>query len=424
MKFLNIVIDILRAKEDLADLIQKRNIEGINRFYRAYKYKKNFIKNAEQLSSDNLHRAIEEQDLDVVKCVIDNGFNVNIRTDSFSFLHTAINNFSKENDDSLKIVELILDNGFDITKRDSNSHTALHKSIYQRDIAVTQLILEKHPNIINDTETVKNSYLYGAIKTKHLPTIKEIIKAKPLSEYNFDEYDSDPLSFAIRTQNREIIDFLIDGHPELIKEKGTKSYASIYVASFYGDEITFNKILEKEPELIHPSGENKKGLTPLLRALQSNKTNIVNIIIEKDPSLLYEAIGSEKIQPIEFAAKINKEEGFENLIEKIKKYPQQDTSCSKLGENKVFHTQVLPSAGHTEHIQTAVFDFKDATKACYIESATNDVDSGIKKGDLITEFNETSLTQIRQPEITKVAIQAIRLGVEIPKLREILTMGK
>ncbi len=419
MKLLKKTLDLLLVKDDLALLIQKKNLKGINRFFRVYGHRKDLIQAAEYLSFNNLHKAIEKQELDVIKCVIDNGFDVNITTpiNSVTLLDNAIHNFNKKSANSLKIIKHILDNDFDITKRDLKGHTALHKSIQQKATAVIQLILEKHPNIINDTETVKNSYLDEIIETKHLPTIKEIIKAKPLNEYNFDKYNCSPLYSAISTRNREIIDFLIDEEPEIIKAIGTNGYSSIHIASFCGDEITFNKLLKRHPELINLP--NKKEQTPLFLALSYNNNNIVNTIIEKDPALLYKEIGSEKIQPIEIAAKINKEESFKNLMEKIKKYPppapkDKNITWKKGERNQVICERVLPCKTLT---RKDIFSFKNKINMFTVEG--ND-----QKGDVKKVFNGKSLSVSKQKTITEAFLQAVKLEIEVPNPQKILTMGK
>ncbi|MDD9331074.1 MAG: ankyrin repeat domain-containing protein [Wolbachia sp.] len=72
-----------------------------------------------------------------VKQLVKNGLDINTTKDGKTILDIAI-----EKKLSSQVVELLINNGSEISTIDSNGHTALHRSVQNKNIKVVKLLLE------------------------------------------------------------------------------------------------------------------------------------------------------------------------------------------------------------------------------------------------------------------------------------------
>ena len=102
-----------------------------------------------------LHKAVVEGNLELVKKLISNGYDVNEKDSNlFTPLHYAAQNFSS-NILCLEIAKFLLNSGIKIESKDSYGNTALFRAVanFRGDPAMIKLLLEKGADKFN-----KNNY--------------------------------------------------------------------------------------------------------------------------------------------------------------------------------------------------------------------------------------------------------------------------
>lgn len=108
-----------------------------------------------QNKGNELHRAVIDGNLELVKTLISKGYDVNEKDEySFTPLHYAAQNFST-NIVCLDIAKFLLNSGIKIETKDSYGNTALFRAVanFRRDPAMIHLLLENGADKFN-----KNDY--------------------------------------------------------------------------------------------------------------------------------------------------------------------------------------------------------------------------------------------------------------------------
>ena len=127
--------------------------------------------NIQAILDDNiLHIAVENNNLEITKMLIENKININITDKYFNTpLHISTKN------DNIEISKLLLDNGARQNIPNFKSYYPLHYAIENNNINMINLLLDKHADI-NCIDLLGNSPLHISVKLNNINLIKHLIE--------------------------------------------------------------------------------------------------------------------------------------------------------------------------------------------------------------------------------------------------------
>ena len=146
-------------------------------------------------ASTPLHYACREGNFEVVKLLIENGANVNIKNDYSTIypIFDAICSMSNKKS-YLSIVQLLIENGADVKKIDSFGNTLLYHAIEQENIILIELLIQLGCDINHVSRHDKDSVLHYAYFQKNKKIISLLIEHGANIEH-LNIYNKTPKSY-------------------------------------------------------------------------------------------------------------------------------------------------------------------------------------------------------------------------------------
>ncbi len=198
--------------------------------------------------------------------------------DSESALHAA----SQRGD--LRIAQLLLKQGADIhAKSYEAGWTPLHQAACSGHIEIAQLFLshgadvnEKSKPILQDVYDAQETALHVAARAGHLPMVQFLVEHDANVNAQCRETDAcTPLHDAVRSGNIHIVAYLID-HGATAKDIPGAEPLLITACEHESNDML--ELLVRHGYDINEQG--KDGLTPLMMAIQNNRTEQVRYLLE------------------------------------------------------------------------------------------------------------------------------------------------
>ncbi|MCK9544929.1 MAG: ankyrin repeat domain-containing protein [Novosphingobium sp.] len=236
-------------------------------------YSKNKSPNCKEMSLVFL-QAIELGDIDIIELLIENNFG-DIRCNSYSFLYKAIEN------NNIHIVKLLIDNGANINKKGYDNKEFIIHATELGHKEIVELLIKLNVDI-NAKDHLGDTALMIAARYNNTDIVKLLLdaKANPVLKNDHSNFSSKKLDYsalALAKQykaNSKIIKMLKDAsHNKLYKDQ-TKLMKAIAKGK--------NKIIEK---IINNHGadiinaEDKHKMTPLTLAIQCANKDIIKLLI-------------------------------------------------------------------------------------------------------------------------------------------------
>jgi ankyrin repeat protein len=163
---------------------------------------KNVNKSVSKSGNTLLHKAVEYNQKEIVKILLEKGADVYAKNDAGDYPIYHL----KDRD----ITEMILNAGFDINKTNPKKQTLLHIATMGN---LLEYILEKNPENIDAVDIDGNTPLHQAVLQIRLDNVKILVKHKALLNLK-NKFNASPLEVAkyaheiYGDQNSEIITFL------------------------------------------------------------------------------------------------------------------------------------------------------------------------------------------------------------------------
>ena len=252
-----------------------------------------------------LQYAINGKNNELIKLLIENGIDVNTKTQSGDpILHLVIND--------LELAEFLIEKGADVNARDRYEKTALHLAAQNNNFELFKLLIQNGADV-NARDRYEKTALHLAAQNNNFELFKLLIQ-NGANINDKDILDSrNSLYYAIKYNNFEMIEFIIQNGADInitttIKQKITALhlaalYHNVKLAKFLIEKININArdSLERTPlhfatvkknrnldlpeflirngAHIHAKDHNNK--TPLHYALNKNNTEFIKLLIEK-----------------------------------------------------------------------------------------------------------------------------------------------
>ena len=243
---LSLIIKFLNLKK------HNKNFKGINRVN--YKDDRNWTP---------LHWASTSDNLEVVKCLIEN--KANLEAKDFlnnTPLHLAIKDGNPE------IAKVLIENGADLNTIGGGNNTPLHLAIKNGNPEIAKVLIENKPNL-EAKDLSNNTPLHLAIKNGNPEIAKVLIENKANLEAK-DLSNNTPLHLAIKNGNPEIAKVLIENKANL-EAKDLSNNTPLHLAIKNRNPEIAKVLIEKGADL------NAKGEfdnTPLHSALRYGHLDI------------------------------------------------------------------------------------------------------------------------------------------------------
>ena len=135
------------------------------------------INNCDKHGLTLLHHAVKILDIEMVKLLIDNKADTNIKNNAgYTALHLVM--YENKSKQIPKIINILLQNGADINLKCDNGHSPLYLAIFSG-YKITRMLLRYTPNVtdieLDASKSLKSDYIKNLIKLLYDFQIKELI---------------------------------------------------------------------------------------------------------------------------------------------------------------------------------------------------------------------------------------------------------
>lgn len=269
--------------------------------------------NAKPCSKNALHIAVEENDDNIVKFLLNfDDCNVNAEMNgNLTPLHIAV---SKNN---LNIVKMLNEKNVkhDIYGTDkinySDKMQPFHIAVYKNLIEMTEYFLDIIKVDVNIKTEKGESALGIAARLNNFDMFKLLLNHGAFVDYyhhNSKEglyYGGTPLYHAIRNENVEMVDLLLNkgANVNVQLKDGT---SVLHVAIKSGNEEIIKRLLNRDTDVNAKMNKSSsdRDLTPILQATENNLIEIIKILIKKGANINDIAtVQSERMSIIDIAVK-------------------------------------------------------------------------------------------------------------------------
>ena len=259
-----------------------------------------------------LINAVDNGDVDEVKKLIEEGYDVNERTDD-KFGYTPLIRASQQG--FLNVVKYLIEEGrADVTQRDLFGQSCLYRAAGENQLSTVKYLAEKEPSLIADSvwsachsgHDEVTSYLLSlgadveqkgffeatpliaASQEGHLSTVN-LLHEKGKAEVNAKDIKG-RTSFYLAAQynNVHVMDYLLKNGAN-INETDNKNASPLYTACRYGlkESIIFLVKRNADVEIAF------NGLTPLMKVCQDGALDLAKILVEQGSARIMQTNGNK-----------------------------------------------------------------------------------------------------------------------------------
>ncbi|CAN2103767.1 ankyrin repeat domain-containing protein [Wolbachia pipientis] len=208
--------------------------------------------------------AIERNDVDKVRELIDHGANVN----SQGYEDRAPVCYAVEVG-NLDMVRLLIDNGADVNARDDENKTSLHWAAHKGYLDMVKYLISKEADIGAKANGGRTPLHYAAQEGK-LDVVKYLVWEKHADINARDSGGQTPLDYATNSKNNNVVEYLKQAQLDLNNEL---SNAVV--------ENNIDKVKESIRRGADVNTKVKNGRTPLHYAAQEGKLDVVKYLVEE-----------------------------------------------------------------------------------------------------------------------------------------------
>jgi ankyrin repeat protein len=240
-----------------------------------------------------LHIAAYFNQTEIVDCLLDNEYDVDMKCHGYTPLYFASRNGHQE------MVELLIKRGSEIGELNSNGMTALHVACYYNHYSVVKILL-KHGASFDIDEATEYELFQMAAKNKNLRMIHLLLEVGQFNINSKNEQGATFLHLSAKKNYYNIARNLIKDKYLDLNEVDQDFNTPLHKACEYG-HACFVQLLLRYDAMVN--FKNKWGFTPLHLACQHGQVAIVKLLLENGANV--EAATQEQKVPLHFACETN-----------------------------------------------------------------------------------------------------------------------
>lgn len=294
-----------------------------------------------------LHFAVEAENENIVKVLIDAGADVNaMNKDEYTPLRLV-----PQSDDNVNILKLLIDAGSDVNSNSSlwNDGTLLHEAAESGKVNILKVLLESGADVNAKNSFENNTPLQLAASSRHNPNNLTIAKTLIDSGADIDAkncVDNTPLHSSVLYKNFDFVRLLIDAGADLNSK--SKSNITPLILSTYSNYKDISKLLVDSGANVNTRTEY--GWSPIHGAARWENDYILKLAINAGVDV--DELNEVKNTPLNEVALSSKNViNFQLLIEAGANVNSIDNRChtplirvsKRLGDLKIF--KLLIDAG-------------------------------------------------------------------------------
>jgi ankyrin repeat protein len=233
-------------------------------------------------------------------------FNPNLETpithDGYRPLHKAAESGSVE------VVKLLVDNGADIEARSNGLATPLWVAANRNRRSAVRFLLDQKAQI-EAADKFNNTPLHGAVNAGHCQLVRELLAdgAKYDTQNNAGKT---PLYSAAQSGREDVLRCLLEqgADPTIVTVEG---WTALHTAAYQG-HTRVAEILIQDRRIGLDDGTYAYGYTPLHKAVESDSVQMVRLILNGGANI--NSLTSENWTPLHLAARLNRLWAVEELL--------------------------------------------------------------------------------------------------------------
>ena len=260
---------------------------------------------ASNSTSEQLHSAVGNDDLDEVRRLLDAGTDVNARTDGgLSALHLAVARRS------LEIVQILLSAGADANLREETGYTPLHLANIAPSPEVVQVLLDAGADV-NMRDYSGNSPLLTLFTG--IPGSPEVARLLLDAGADINARNNEgktPLHTWAAPANLDAVQMFLDAGADFDARDG-RGLTPLHAAVVGGSSEVLSLLLDAGADVDARAGS---GLTPLHLAVAGGSSEVSRLLLDAGADLLIPTSDSDFITPLDLAKATQGEEFMRELL--------------------------------------------------------------------------------------------------------------
>ncbi|XP_060081039.1 ankyrin-3-like [Ylistrum balloti] len=185
----------------------------------------------------------------------------------------------------LDLVKFLIESGADISLRNAAGNTPFHEACLNGHLDIVQYLLGQPGCDVNDRTNGKETALHMASLKGHLDIAKELLRAGADMFAVKGGVGPSAIHLATASDSAEIVDLLIRSGVDVDTAIQGNDRTAIHIASISGSLKSAKVLISHNCDVNKISMENEEMKSPLLKAVELNKTEIAFLLMDAGADL-------------------------------------------------------------------------------------------------------------------------------------------
>ncbi|XP_033726815.1 putative ankyrin repeat protein RF_0381 [Pecten maximus] len=185
----------------------------------------------------------------------------------------------------LEFVKLLIQHGANISLRNAAGNTPFHEACLNGHLEIVQYLLSQLGCDVNDRTNGKETPLHMASLNGHINIAKELLRAGADMSAVKGGVGPSAIHLATASDSSEIVELLINSGVDVDMTIKENDRTAIHIACISGSIKSAKVLISHKCDVNKISMENDEMKSPLLKAVELNKTELARLLIEAGADL-------------------------------------------------------------------------------------------------------------------------------------------